>query len=179
MTTNPPGPLLSHLPGIYHSSQDLRELLATLEAIFFGPRTPELSENDMRAVEEALQAKGYKPGKIDGIADDETRSAIRAFQKDNKLLVTGVVDQKTADHLGVTIKDRALERQLARIHTYFDVFLTPDEFLPWLSEWVALTHKVGLAPKRQRDLVAMIVPLYAKRGTKGYLTKLLEFFRRS
>src|ERR1043166_9393491 len=43
--------------------------------------TPELSKNDMRAVEEALQSKGYKPGKIDGVADDEARKGIRAFQK--------------------------------------------------------------------------------------------------
>ena len=110
MTTNPPGPLLSHLPGIYHSSEDLREFLSVLEEVLFGPG------------------------------------------------------------------GRALEPQIAGIHTYFDAAETPDEFLPWLAEWVALTHRIGVSPKRQRDLVAMIVPLYAKRGTKTYLAKLLEFF---
>jgi hypothetical protein len=65
--------------------------------------TPELSRNDMRAVEEALHAKGYNPGKVDGVADDATRAAIRAFQKDNGFPITGMVDQKTADRLGVRI----------------------------------------------------------------------------
>lgn len=69
--------------------------------------TPELSKNDMRAVEEALQTKGYKPGKIDGVADDEAREAIRAFQKDNGFSVTGMVDQKTADRLGVRISSKS------------------------------------------------------------------------
>jgi murein L,D-transpeptidase YcbB/YkuD len=69
--------------------------------------TSELSKNDMRAVEEALQTKGYKPGKIDGVADDEARAAIRAFQKDNGLPVTGMVDQKTADRLGVKIASKS------------------------------------------------------------------------
>ncbi len=69
--------------------------------------TPELSKNDMRAVEEALQTKGYKPGKIDGVADDETRAAIRAFQKDNGFAMSGMVDQKTADRLGVTISSKS------------------------------------------------------------------------
>ncbi len=69
--------------------------------------TPELSKNDMRAVEEALQTKGYKPGKIDGVADNETRAAIRAFQKDNGLPMTGMVDQKTADRLGVKIASKS------------------------------------------------------------------------
>ena len=33
-----------------------------------GQGTVELSKNDMRMVEEALKAKGYSPGKIDGVA---------------------------------------------------------------------------------------------------------------
>ena len=69
--------------------------------------TPELSKSDMRAVEEALQAKGYKPGKIDGVADDSTRGAVRAFQKDNGFAMTGMVDQKTADRLGVKISSKS------------------------------------------------------------------------
>jgi peptidoglycan hydrolase-like protein with peptidoglycan-binding domain len=69
--------------------------------------TPELSRNDMRAVEQALQSKGYKPGKIDGVVDDEARAAIRAFQKDNGFSVTGMVDQQTAERLGVTISSKS------------------------------------------------------------------------
>jgi phage tail-like protein len=174
MTTISPGPLLSHLPAVYHSSDDLGELLAKLETIFFGP--PALSKRDMTAVEEALQAKGYTPGEIDGVADDEAHAAIRAFQKDNGLPMTGMVDQKTADRLGVKIRSQPLEPHIARIATYFDAAETPDEFLPWLAGWVALSHKIGLLPKRQRELVGRIVPLYAQRGTKQYLAKLLEFF---
>ncbi len=71
------------------------------------PGTPELSKNDMKAVEEALQAKGYKVGKVDGIADNDTRQAIRAFQKDSGFSMTGMVDQKTADQLGVKISSKS------------------------------------------------------------------------
>jgi peptidoglycan hydrolase-like protein with peptidoglycan-binding domain len=71
------------------------------------PGTPELSKNDMKAVEEALQAKGYKVGKVDGIADNDTRAAIRAFQKDSGTSMTGMVDQKTADQLGVKISSKS------------------------------------------------------------------------
>src|SRR5262249_61437677 len=101
MTTNPPGPLLSHLPGIYHSSEDLRELLSVLEEILFGPG------------------------------------------------------------------GRALEPQIAGIHTYFDPAETPDEFLPWLAEGVPPTHAIGLLPKRQRQLLTRIRTLYAERGDTG------------
>jgi peptidoglycan hydrolase-like protein with peptidoglycan-binding domain len=70
------------------------------------PGTPELSKNDMKAVEEALQAKGYKVGKVDGVADNDTRAAIRAFQKDKGSAMTGMVDQKTAEQLGVKISSK-------------------------------------------------------------------------
>lgn len=110
MNGNGAGPLLSHLPGVYHSSKDLRELLAILETVLFGP------------------------------------------------------------------DDRGLEAQIAKIWKYFDAVKTPDEFLPWLAEWVALTYTDGLSSTRRRQLISEIVPLYATRGTKGYLAKMLEFF---
>ena len=69
--------------------------------------TPELSRTDMRAVEEALKAKGYNPGKIDGMVDDQARAAIRKFQQDNGMSATGMVDQKTADRLGVRISSKS------------------------------------------------------------------------
>ncbi|HEY7321231.1 MAG TPA: peptidoglycan-binding domain-containing protein [Candidatus Binatia bacterium] len=71
------------------------------------PGTPQISKNDMRAVEQALQAKGYKVGKTDGIVDKETRSAIRAFQKDKGLTITGMVDQETANQLGVKLSSKS------------------------------------------------------------------------
>jgi peptidoglycan hydrolase-like protein with peptidoglycan-binding domain len=61
----------------------------------------------MKAVDEALQAKGYKVGKVDGVADNDTRAAIRAFQKDKGTAMTGMVDQKTADELGVKISSKS------------------------------------------------------------------------
>ena len=57
----------------------------------------------MRKVEEALKTKGYDPGKIDGVVDDANRAAIRSFQKDKSLPITGTVDNRTAEELGVRI----------------------------------------------------------------------------
>jgi phage tail-like protein len=65
---------------------------------------------------------------------------------------------------------------IATIAYLFDADETPPDFLPWLARWVALTHLEGLSEKRQRQLIAEIVPLYAFRGTKRYLEKILEFF---
>jgi peptidoglycan hydrolase-like protein with peptidoglycan-binding domain len=68
-----------------------------------GQGTVELSKEDMRKVEEALKTKGYDPGKIDGVVDDTNRAAIRSFQKDKSLPITGTVDNRTAQELGVKI----------------------------------------------------------------------------
>ena len=65
--------------------------------------TSGMSKQDIQKVEEALQAKGHNPGKVDGVMDEQTRDAIRAFQKANNLTLTGTIDDKTAAALGVTV----------------------------------------------------------------------------
>lgn len=65
--------------------------------------TQELSRSDMRAIEQALRDEGYSPGTVDGVADDDTREAIRAFQQDSGFTESGMVDEQTADSLGVQI----------------------------------------------------------------------------
>jgi phage tail-like protein len=107
---NGSGKLLGQLPGVYHSSEDLRTLLSALEIILFEP---------------------------------------------NK---------------------QALESQIAGIARLFSAMETPEEFLPWLAQWVALSHRMGLPLEQQRRLVEKIVPLYAWRGTKRYLIKLLKLY---
>jgi peptidoglycan hydrolase-like protein with peptidoglycan-binding domain len=57
----------------------------------------------VKKAKEALRAKGLNPGTIDGNMDAKTEQALRDFQQANKLPVTGVLDQQTADKLGITL----------------------------------------------------------------------------
>jgi len=52
-------------------------------------------------VQEQLQRDGYYDGPIDGILGPMTREAIAAFQADNGLAVTSVIDEPTLATLGV------------------------------------------------------------------------------
>jgi len=58
-------------------------------------------KNEIRKVQETLRDKGYYFGKIDGVFGLRTRSGIRAYQKAEKLPITGQVDIRTAAGLGV------------------------------------------------------------------------------
>ena len=55
----------------------------------------------VRAVQQALQEKGFDPGEINGIIGPETQEAIRSFQKANGLPVTGQLDAETSQQLGI------------------------------------------------------------------------------
>ena len=61
-----------------------------------------ISQQEVQDIQRALEANGYDPGRMDGFMDNDTRAAIREFQKDNALVVTGSIDEKTAYLLGVT-----------------------------------------------------------------------------
>ena len=52
-------------------------------------------------VQRILTQKGYKPGKIDGVWGSKTEAAVRAFQKDHRLTVTGRLDERTKKVLEV------------------------------------------------------------------------------
>jgi hypothetical protein len=52
-------------------------------------------------VQQQLQRDGYYNGPIDGVLGPMTREAIAAFQADNGLFVTSVIDQPTLATLGI------------------------------------------------------------------------------
>lgn len=60
----------------------------------------ELSQSDMRLIQQRLEEKGYQPGNRDGTADETTRAAIRKFQQDQGIPTTGTIDEVTANRLG-------------------------------------------------------------------------------
>lgn len=59
----------------------------------------------IKKVEKALKERQVFTGKPDGILDQETNDAIRQFQQQNGLTVTGQLDMQTLQALGVNVKD--------------------------------------------------------------------------
>jgi hypothetical protein len=56
---------------------------------------------DVRAAQEALKAKGFDPGEIDGRMGPRTQAAISEFQRSAGLRETGRFDQDTRSQLGI------------------------------------------------------------------------------
>ena len=48
---------------------------------------------DVETAQKLLSQLGYNPGEPDGIMGEKTRSAVRAFERDNGRTVTGLVSQ--------------------------------------------------------------------------------------
>lgn len=55
----------------------------------------------MTLAQEALRRSGYAPGPVDGLMDFETASALRDFQRDHALRVTGRATPETLAALGI------------------------------------------------------------------------------
>lgn len=71
----------------------------------------------------------------------------------------------------------------AGAHRYFtpgpllpDAQRAPEEFLEWLSGWVALTLREDWLPDERRRILAEIVPSYRRRGTPDGLKQVLAAF---
>lgn len=61
------------------------------------------SQETIKEVQQALKEKGHDPGAIDGIMGQKTGQALRDFQKKNNVKATGVLDEETAQKLGVSL----------------------------------------------------------------------------
>jgi peptidoglycan hydrolase-like protein with peptidoglycan-binding domain len=60
-----------------------------------------LSDNDILEAQKKLNTNGYNVGTPDGKLGPQTRAAIRKYQKDNNIAVTGKLDESTRTHLNV------------------------------------------------------------------------------
>lgn len=63
-----------------------------------------VSPDEIRRAQEALKTKGYDPGAASGNLHAGTQEALRKYQKANNLPITGVLDQRTAETLGIEIR---------------------------------------------------------------------------
>ena len=71
-----------------------------------------------------------------------------------------------------------LEATIGGLAAYFDPRATPEEFLPWLAGWVALSLRADWDAETRRRFIEQIVPLYRLRGTPAGLRTLLELYTR-
>lgn len=61
--------------------------------------SPGMAKAFVRGIQEELTTHGYQPGAVDGAMGPRTRAAIRRYQHDAKLPVTGRASKELLDHL--------------------------------------------------------------------------------
>ena len=62
-----------------------------------------LTKDDVKSIQTALRQAGNDPGIVDGVLGRKTSAALRAYQKDHDLKVTGMPDGETCARLGVKV----------------------------------------------------------------------------
>lgn len=80
------------------------------------PASAALSEATIKSLQEALNKQGIAV-KADGVLTEETRAAIRKYQSQHHLPVTGEPDKATLDKLGVAVAGAAPAGQTAQAPT--------------------------------------------------------------
>jgi phage tail-like protein len=71
---------------------------------------------------------------------------------------------------------KPLEAQIDQSDAYYDVRLTPSEFLPWMASWIGITWDESLPEERKRELLHSAVGLYQSRGTRQALLDYLTLY---
>jgi len=71
---------------------------------------------------------------------------------------------------------KPISQQIDQAEYYFDVDLTPPEFVPWLASWVGLPVDESLPLDRMRKLLKNVIMLFQRRGTLQVLQVFLEIY---
>lgn len=71
---------------------------------------------------------------------------------------------------------RGIEQILDDIHDHFDLLYAPEEFIRWLSGWIAFINNEDWPEEKRRRLRAEIISLYRVRGTLDSLVRYLEIY---
>ncbi len=70
----------------------------------------------------------------------------------------------------------SVEEKLDKIHTYFDPYEAPPEFLPWLASWSAMVLDEDWPLAKKRRLIRKAIELYRTRGTVKGIKLFLSLF---
>jgi phage tail-like protein len=109
-------------------------------------------------------------------ADDFLGEFLLAFER----ILSGLPNDRDAGLPRVIDRDDphppGLEEVIEQVYNYFDPQQTPEEFLPWLASWVALSLRGDWTTETKRQLIQEIVPLYRQRGTKKALETILKIY---
>lgn len=131
------------------------------------------SASQVRQVQAALQKQGFDPGPVDGMMGPKTREAIRRFQRAKGLQITGTMDTKTLDALGLEARVENIEVPAGtRIQARLDDYLTSDRanvgdtFDLTVAESVAVGSRVVI-PRGTRITGKISEVERAKRPQKG------------
>jgi len=69
-----------------------------------------------------------------------------------------------------------IEQKLDRIHTWFEPGKAPEDFLPWLASWVAVSLRDEWPLEAKRKFIQRAVSLHRIRGTPQGLKAMLDTF---
>jgi len=91
-------------------------------------------------------------------------------QENNEQFVINSLPQKSKNEIS------GIEQIIDSISNFFDPNRTPEEFLPWLANWVALSLRDDWDEQAKRKFIHHISYLYRLRGTKAGLETMLELY---
>ncbi|MBI1277555.1 MAG: phage tail protein I [Anaerolineaceae bacterium] len=108
----------------------------------------------------------YLPAIFQENVEEDTPLFLGRFLLAFEEVLSGLDD---ANQLGI-------EEYLDGIATFFDPDYTPEEFLPWLASWIALTLRDDWSVSLKRYFLKNMVSLYKLRGTSAGLKRMLGAF---
>jgi len=160
-----PHPLSDGLPAIFRAALDREEKQVLVQLGRVGDQT-DVARGLGRPVEEVRRIEAGARTKLGLVAEPRRVAAERAGDDDFVERFCRGLDGVIAPVL-VT---------LDALDAYVDPALTPDAFLGWLGNWVALRARLSWPEAAWRALIDEASELFRRRGTAWALERIVELY---
>ena len=121
-------------------------------------------KNEICKMQEILRDKGHYRGKVDGVFGLRTRASIRAYQKAERLPITGEVDTRTAAGLGIRPESNWANSQSAGQQDGHSSYIVAAEFKREKPS-AGIRRAKGAPGKSAGREVSRTTPMEDNRGT--------------
>ncbi|MFC1823855.1 peptidoglycan-binding protein [Thermodesulfobacteriota bacterium] len=112
-----------------------------------------------------LQELGYNPGTLDGIWGKKTNSALKRFQHDNDLSMTGKLDSITIEKLGIISLEKSVPKRSVSVISIRN------------SVKEALKHEREIKKVQIENDILRVVPDFDFVSKQGYASIILDICR--
>jgi peptidoglycan hydrolase-like protein with peptidoglycan-binding domain len=136
-------------------------------AVIYAMNAPNMDKGIVAQIQQALAAKGFDPGEIDGDFGPNTQAAVLRFQQAEGMVVDGAIGPETAATLGVSLTGGGVVGPLPGKTPIGPLSPQAQQLLPLILMLLSKEKPMAADPAKPGQGIELLLPLLLQSALSG------------